>query len=318
VTQEDPNERQVLLDLLADDLRRRTFAPGTIILLVRTARYFLEHARKPIRQVTSQDVKDYLAARREGGIGPVTQRGELRRLDSFFRALRAAEVIEHDPTEGLIVTKASHKPPILLAEEAVRRLLVASLDRPPRCADLAAPLALRNRACFELLYGVGIRDAEARAVRVLDLRLNEGVLLVRRVKRGEGSFLPLPEASLPHLERYLREGRPALTGKGEDKGFLLVSRSGKPLDKCAIWKLVSSTAKRIGLKAHPHAFRRALATHLVRAGVSVRLVQEILGHRRLTTTATYVSVDLDELRRVVEILEHDEHGDPLRLLTQAV
>jgi integrase/recombinase XerD len=297
--------RQELLDLLADDLRRRSFAPGTVVLTVRTARYFLEHADKPIHRVTDQDVKDYLAARREGGISPVTHLGELRRLFSFFRALRASDVIQHDPTEGIVVKKFPSKPPILLAEEAVRRLLEASLEPPRRCADRAIPLALRNRAVFELLYGVGIRDAEARAVRVLDLRLSEGILLVRRVKRGQGSFLPLPEASLPHLERYIREGRPVLLGDRDDDGLLLVSRTGRPLDKCALWKLVSSTATRIGLKAHPHAFRRALATHLVRAGVSARLVQEVLGHRRLTTTATYVSVDQEELRGVVSILEHD-------------
>jgi site-specific recombinase XerD len=299
-------KRQELLDLLVDDLRRRNFAPGTVVLTLRTARYFLEYMAKPIHRVNDQDVKEYLAARREGGISPVTHLGELRRLFSFFRALRAADVIQHDPTEGVVVKKHPSKPPLLLAEDAVRRLLEASLESPRRCGHLALPLALRNRAAFELLYGVGIRDAEARAIRVVDLRLTEGVLLVRRVKRGQGSFLPLPQASLPHIERYVKEGRPDLLRDRQENGFLLVSRTGKPLDKCCLWKLVSSTAKRVGLKAHPHAFRRALATHLVRAGVSARLVQEILGHRRLTTTAAYVSVDMEELREVVAVLEHDQ------------
>jgi site-specific recombinase XerD len=295
--------RQELLDLLADDLRRRGFSPGTVVLDVRTARYFLEFIAKPIHRVTQQDVRDYLTARRDGGIGPVTHRAELQRLYAFFRALRASDVIQHDPTECVIVKKVPSRPPVLLAEDAVRRLLEAALEPPRRCAARAIPLALRNRAAFELLYGVGIREAEARAIRVVDLRLSEGVLLVRRVKRGQGSFLPLPQASLPHLERYLREGRPTLLEGAEDEGFFLVSRTGKPLDRCCLWKLVASTAQRIGLKAHPHAFRRALATHLVRAGVSARLVQEVLGHRRLTTTAAYVSVDEDELRRVVSLLD---------------
>ena len=234
---------------------------------------------------------------------PAHQLWLLMRLRCFFSVLVAREILSMDPTSGLFVEVPESEPQLFLTEKEVGTLLARSLELPKRHVQpWSRAIALRNRATLELLYGVGLRAAEATSMRVTDLDLLGGAVLVRRVKRGKCGALPLPKAALAHLERYLREGRPALVN-GKDEGRLLVSRSGRPLGTETIRALVAGVARRAGIQAHPHAFRRAVATHLVRAQVPVRAVQELLGHRSLSTTAQYVSVDREDLRRTVAILE---------------
>lgn len=111
----------------------------------------------------------------------------------------------------------------------------------------------------------------------------------------------------PHLEAYLREGRPALVRPGVDhRGGLFLSQYGRPLvDNSIVTTLVERAAQNAGVRAHPHALRRSVATHLVREGVPVPCVQELLGHVKLATTACYVAVDRDDLRRAVEVLDRN-------------
>ncbi|MCA9647035.1 MAG: tyrosine-type recombinase/integrase, partial [Myxococcales bacterium] len=142
---------------------------------------------------------------------------------------------------------------------------------------------------------------------VCDLDLAAGCLLVRRAKRGEPRQLPLPPAALPPLARYLRLGRPRLV-RGDvlpaAEQRLLLTERGTPLVANEVLRVVKQVAARAGLRAHPHALRRALATHLVQAGVSIAHVRELLGHVRLDTTQRYVLVEREDLRRAVDVLDH--------------
>lgn len=167
-------------------------------------------------------------------------------------------------------------------------------------------MPLRDRALVELAYGLGIRASELCSALLVDLDQQDGVLLVRRAKRGQPKALPLPPAALPHLRAYLREARPALVRHGpggRDRGHLLLTAIGTPLTPKCVRDIVRRLAARAGLRAHPHAFRRAFATHLARNGASLLAVQEALGHVRLDTTAIYVDVERDDLRRAIAILE---------------
>jgi site-specific recombinase XerD len=163
---------------------------------------------------------------------------------------------------------------------------------------------------IEVLFGIGLRNSELRAARVLDLQLATGTLIVRRAKRSNSSrALPIPKAAVAHLESYLRDGRSALV-KEVDTGYLFLSKTGKPLTERTVERIVSKAARRAGIKAFPHAIRRAMATGLVRSGVNARAVQEMLGHESLETTARYLSCDGEEMRRAVDVLEHrfDAYG----------
>jgi site-specific recombinase XerD len=188
-------------------------------------------------------------------------------------------------------------------EQDVQALLKEA-SRPRLEFPWSKALALRDRALLELLYGAGLRARETREARVLDLRLQEGLLLVRRAKRGEPASLPLPRRSLEALGRYLEEGRPRLVKRdGRDQGVLLVTKQGTPLSRSLVDRTVRLIARRVGMRSTPHAFRRSVATQLLSSGVSVTAIQELLGHRKLETTARYLAVSREELRRAVERLE---------------
>jgi site-specific recombinase XerD len=186
-----------------------------------------------------------------------------------------------------------------------RLLSVAATPDPKirRSPEIRSALALRNRACLEILYGLGLRASEAAAVQLVDLDLPGGDLLVRRVKRGQSRRLPLPPAALPHLTRYLLHARPVLADGGKDAGAFLVTQRGTAASSATILQIVKAVAARASVAAHPHAFRRSLATQIVRCGASLPAVQALLGHASLGATQGYVALDREDLRRAVEVLD---------------
>lgn len=281
-------------------MRLRGHSPVTIEENVAAARRFLAHAGRPPRRLRRRDVEAYLARLQGAGAARTTIARVLGVLRAFFRSL-VAETFQQDPTRGLVVDPGEPGPRVVPSEAAVAKLLAAADVRPR--SGVSPALALRDHALVELLYGLGLRSAEARAAMVGDLCLADGTLSVRPAKRGPPRALPLPPSALPHLVRYLDEGRPRLVKLGRDTGHLLVSKTGRPLHRTEVGVVVRKLARRAGVRCHPHALRRALATHLVGAGVNVRAVQVLLGHQNLDVTQRYLAVDRVGLRRTVDLLE---------------
>lgn len=282
-------------------LRRLNLAPSTRGLYVATARRFMTFVSKSVEHVRRGDVKGYLAWR-SAVLSPPIQAAELRRVRRFLGVLVDEGMIAHSPAEGLTSKRGSYGVQVLLSEGTVTRLLKAASIETPRWGQ---PVALRDRALVELAFGLGLRVSELRAALLVDLNLAQGALLVRRAKRGAPQVLPIPPSSIPYLRAYVREGRPALVqrGHGRDHGHLLLNNVGTPYRGARVHEVVARVAARARVRAHPHALRRAVATGLVRHGASVLAVQELLGHQRLDTTAIYVEVERDDLRRTVAILE---------------
>jgi len=293
--------RTEVLEGFERELRRLGRSPRTVASYMEVARRFLGWlGRRRLGAVRRGEVRAYLARREADGVAASTQRKELSVLAVLFGRARVLGWADGDPTHGLAV-RARHRPPLLLGEVAVGELLRAAVEAHPRLGAWGRVLALRDRALLELLYGLGLRSAEARAARALDFRQEAGELLVRRAKRGRPAALPLPARSVDAVTRYLRDGRPVLAGRGRDEGRLILSRSGRPLVRAEqVHRIVVKVARRAGLRAHAHAFRRAVATHVVQGGGDVRTAQELLGHARLETTARYVEVDVDDLARALE------------------
>lgn len=287
--------------------RRRNLAPPTIKYSLQIAGQFFEDlGRKPLAEVGVRDVRRYLSKRAVRSV-----RHEVSALRGFFKAVLPAN--RPLPTDGIASKLLPPRPPVVISHEGVRDLLAVALDADARGRGFTKkrlPFALRDRAMLELLYGLGLRCSEVAATKLVDLDLDAGTLLVRRAKRGKSRVVPLTPAAIPHLARYVNQGRPALLHATHDpRGALLLSLCGTPLTCAGVYGLVKKLAALAGVRAHPHAFRRSLATHLVREGASVPAVQALLGHVNLSTTAAYVAVDFEDLRRAVERLERDaEHG----------
>jgi integrase/recombinase XerD len=158
-------------------------------------------------------------------------------------------------------------------------------------------LFLRDVAILELLYASGVRATEMCTLKIRDLNLNVGVIRVF----GKGSkerIVPIGKAAIGAIERYLAECRPKLI-RAESE-YLIVSRSGKPLDRIALWMLVEKYGRRSGIlrQVSPHTLRHCFATHLIGGGADLRVVQELLGHSDISTTQIYTHVDQDRLKAI--------------------
>lgn len=297
------------LEAFAEARRCAGCARATIAFEQRLLRAALPRLKaRSLARVTRADVEAYLASRARQ-VRATTVSRELTVLRSFFAFLVREGLLALDPAQGLTTRPGTPRPPLLLSRASVGALLqTALLDAGGRrSASVRRARALRDRALLELLYGLGLRASEAAAVRLADLDLVDAALLVRRAKRGQHRWLPLPPAALLALRRYLREGRPFLLHTRGDEDHLFLTERATSLSGNGVLRIVKLVARRAGLRAHPHALRRALATHLVQNGVSLVCVRELLGHVRLDTTQRYVLVERDDLRRAVD---HLDRSDP--------
>lgn len=169
-------------------------------------------------------------------------------------------------------------------------------------ADRTTPAGLRDRAILEMLYAAGVRASELTGLDVDDVDLEARVL--RCLGKGNRErIVPIGVPAADAIRRYLREGRPSLASRNRRTGAaLFLSARGGRLSRQSCWKVVKRYAAVAcpDARVFPHAFRHSFATHLVAHGADLRVVQEALGHARLSTTQVYTLVERRTLKTVLE------------------
>ena len=210
-------------------------------------------------------------------------------IRSFLRFCEDSGLVDSSPAAGVRSPKMPrHLPQVLTPEQTVA--LLESIGGPK-------PLELRDRALFELIYSSGLRCQE-----VLDLKMRDVHIESSEVRvKGKGRkvrIVPVGEAALDTLDRYLSEGRTRLIGAGESEHVFL-SRSGRPLSSSDVWRRLARYLAQAGAPAGttPHTLRHSFATHLLEGGADLRVIQELLGHSSLRTTQVYTHVSAAHLRR---------------------
>lgn len=275
-------------------------APATIEAYGRDVRDFVRHvARQGVSapaEVTPRHVVEHLRdLHAVQSLAPSSIARHLVTLRVLFRYLGATGAITSDPARGLDAPSRWRRLPGVLSPGRMKRLLAA-----PNPKD--GPLWLRDRAMLELMYAAGLRASETSGL-TLDRWLRP--LAVVRVM-GKGSrerIVPIGRPATEAIEAYVDELRPVLSRGREDatEGRLLLSRTGRPLDRIAVWRIVRRQAARAGLgSVHPHMLRHSFATHLLGGGADLRIVQELLGHADVATTQIYTHVDSGRLRSIVD------------------
>ncbi|MDO5746930.1 MAG: tyrosine recombinase XerC [Actinomycetaceae bacterium] len=161
--------------------------------------------------------------------------------------------------------------------------------------DDPTPVALRNRACFELLYSTGIRVGELIGMNLHDIDDERAVVRVHG-KGNKERVVPLGQPALASIEEYLKDGRPALASLHTDNAIFISTRGTRMSDR-AIRQALYHTCDRASIeRISPHALRHAAATHMLEYGADIRMVQELLGHSSLDTTQRYTHVDQRRLK----------------------
>lgn len=244
--------------------------------------------QRPPDAVTARDVLEYLQHLREvRGNGDSAVNRQLTILRSFYRAIVAMGHLEPaaNPLAGFPSIKAvPRKLPISLSPEQVGRLLV----RP----SLDTIIGLRDRAVLALLYGTGIRVSECAGLRCGRVDLTRLTITVCG-KGGHERSIPLN----PQLAEVLRQYAHA-RGAALPTAPFFRSRFGRPLSRGAVYERVRTWGQRsqVGVPLCPHRLRHTFATHLVRAGVGLVTIRDLLGHRQITSTQIYLHVTAEDLR----------------------
>jgi integrase/recombinase XerD len=215
----------------------------------------------------------------------------------FHRFLALEGDVTTDPAEAVPPPRPPSRLPKAIPVESVERLLEAAL-----IGD--TPVALRDRALFEVLYGAGARISEAIGLDIDDLDLGDLDFRqgsVRLLGKGDKQrVVPLGSYAVSAVDAYLVRARPVLASNGRGTPAVFLNQRGARLSRQSAWGVLQQAAARAGLAGHvsPHTLRHSFATHLLDGGADVRVVQELLGHASVTTTQIYTLVSPQRLREV--------------------
>jgi site-specific recombinase XerD len=300
----DPLWRAALA-LLEDDLLRRDAAPRTrrayAIDLTQFARWADARGLQPAG-IGPRDVRRYIALLSERDAAPSTTARKLSALRALFASQREHGLIAQNPADLLSTPRrSSYLPRVLKVREASRLLETIQASG---VGGVDGPLALRDRALFELAYSCGLRAEELVSLQTSDID-HEGEQLRVEGKGRRTRYLPIGELALAAVRLYLERGRNELTSPsevgthaGDLGGALFLSRTGKRLGTSDVRRRLRAWATRAQIPggATPHALRHSFATHLLDGGADLRSIQELLGHASVSTTQVYTRVESARLR----------------------
>jgi len=273
-------------------------APSSVTAYRRDLDAFVEWAgRLGLEDPTAVDrrvLRRYVAFLTTRGYARRTIARHVASVRRYFDWLRRRGRIEVDPSARLSAPGHDGRLPRVLRRDEIEVLLDGG--PPPTDDPVEAALAQRDRAVLEILYGSGLRVAEACGLRPVDIDLPRSRLTVW----GKGSkqrTVPLSPPAVDALRQWLDHGRAVLVDADTPDDVVFVNRRAHPLTPRDVRRILD---RRAASPAHPHALRHTFATHLLDGGADLRAVQELLGHADLATTQLYTHVSRERLRGVLE------------------
>jgi site-specific recombinase XerD len=274
---------------MSADMQLRGLAPKTQEAYLRAVRQLAEHYHKSPDQISEEELRNYfLYLKNEKKASRSACTIALCGLKFFYEQTLQKQW----PIWDLVRPPKSQKLPIVLNQSEVRQLL-------------NQVRLLHYHACLTVVYACGLRLGEALRLTVADIDSDRRLLHIRQGKGAKDRYVPLPEMVLPLLRQQWRRHR--------HKTFLFPSRhqglphsATKPMNPSSVQKAFKAALKSSGIakKATVHTLRHSWATHLLEAGVNLRLIQQWLGHKSLRTTAIYT-----HLTRHAETLAQEKIDD---------
>lgn len=289
----------VLLASFADYLRTLGMAQSCVCSYPRNVRRFLAWLSDTgVCDVREVDERMLVAYRMGPGRlaydgGEVSARTRIARecaLRKFFAFLHRTRRIHSDPSVHMEYTRAPSSLPRAMPEASEMESVLSDIDA-------GTPEGVRDLAVLELLYGTGLRSSELRGLMLTDVQMEGQVLLVHG-KGGKDALVPFGAKAAKALDLYLAFGRPVLArrGRGGDCGLLFLSVRGTRITPNGIGNLVRRRTTACAVHVVPHGLRHACATHMLRNGADLRMVQQLLRHESINTTLVYTRMLTSDVR----------------------
>lgn len=247
-----------------------------------------------VTELQRDHLEQFLASIYDQSLSPRSTARVISALKAFFRFLQLEKYRDDDPTELLETPKTGLRLPVVLSLEEIDAILAV--------IDLSTASGTRNYAIIETLYSCGLRISELINLRFSDFFPEEGFIRVE----GKGSkqrLVPISDTAIQKIKDWLIY-RNQITIKKGNEDIIFVSGRGKAVSRVTVFYYIRQYAEAAGIKKNisPHVFRHSFATHLLERGANIRIIQEMLGHEKITTTEIYTHLDRNFLRQ--EIIEH--------------
>ena len=257
-------------------------------------KYFSYMEKKAPDTVTQQDVLDFLFHLSQEGIALPSAARCLSAIRGFHKYLLIDNLASRDPTVNIDSPRGWTRLPKTLSSSEVEVLL----DQP----DLATMLGIRDKAMLEVIYAAGLRVSELVGLRLQDVNLERGFVIIV----GKGSkerAVPLGDVASARLKEYFERARPLLL-KGQACDAVFVSSRRRQLTRQMFWERIKKYVRKAGITRNvsPHTLRHSFATHLLDNGADLRAVQAMLGHSDISTTQIYTHVSRERLKKI-----HEKH-----------
>jgi integrase/recombinase XerD len=263
---------------------------------------FLQKHKRTVLNARRDDVRNFIQQLFANAVDGRSVGRKLSALRHFYRYMLLDKLVGHDPTLNIDSPKQWKVLPKALARDEMEIML--------RSPDTALPgkesgaIAARNRAMLEVFYAGALRVSEMTSVKLEDLKLELGYMLVRG-KGDKERIVPLGKSAQDALAIYMKDSRSILLADPKAKTvtispLLFVGRRGQKLTRQRVWQMVRAASATMGRNASPHMLRHSCATHMVENGADLRTVQTILGHADISTTQAYTHLALDRLKNVYQ------------------
>ena len=283
---------------MLEDMAMRGLRSHTQHDYIRFVRSFAGFLGRSPDTAQAEDIRRFQVHQREIGVQPPTINGSV----SALRFLFSVTLDRPDLSRRLVLARFPRKLPAVLSVEEVGRLLEA------------AP-GPKYRAVLGTAYGAGLRVSEVAALKIGDIDSTRMLIRVEQGKGRKDRNAMLSPQLLELLRLWWREGK--RRGVMLPQGWLFPGRNSlEPISTRQINRAVHEAAEAAGIKKRvsPHTLRHSFATHLLEQDVDIRVIQVLLGHSKLDTTALYARVATKTIRSVTSPLEHlallMEGGDP--------
>ncbi|MBN1442966.1 MAG: tyrosine recombinase XerC [Planctomycetes bacterium] len=244
-------------------------------------------------KITTLQVREFLAQLKEKNYQKTTVVRKLATIRSFYKFLLRKGYVTGNPLTDIETPKVEKKLPHFLSTDEVEKLLNAPQGHTFQ--------SIRDRAILETLYSTGLRVSELTALNTTDLDFTAEVIKARGKGRRE-RVVPIGSFALQAIKRYLEVRIQVPRTNDRDPDALFLNRFGDRLSSRSIRKILDKYIKVTGLnqKTSPHTLRHSFATHLLNRGANLRMVQELLGHKHLSTTQIYTHVTTDSIKKQYE------------------
>jgi integrase/recombinase XerD len=255
-------------------------------------KYYLFMKSRDPDGITRSDVVSFMSHLSSEGISASSAARCLAAIRGFHKYLMTDEHASADPTVNIDTPRGWKRLP--------KALSLADVDLLLRQPDPSTLIGLRDKAMLELLYATGLRVSELVGLKLNDVNLERGYLVVL----GKGSkerAVPIGETAMAAVSRYLSTGRAVLL-KGGETDTLFISSKHRGITRQMFWERIKlyTLQAGIGRNISPHMLRHSFATHLLDNGADLRAVQAMLGHSDISTTQIYTQVSRERLKKVHE------------------